>query len=372
MIDTRNAPARSLSAVATAPPAPTPGGRLIARHGADREAVEGVLAAVGGTPCVRLRRLHCGRGLRVYAKLEACNPGGSMKDRPAKRMLADAIRDGRLRPGMTVVESSSGNMAVGLAQACAYHGLKFLCVADARTQPANIALVRAYGGDVEVVQSPGESGDFLTARLERVQEILTRHPDAFWPNQYGNPSNPESHAYGTAAELLRQSGGLDAVLVATSTTGTLNGTLDCVTRTSPRTRVVAVDSSGSVLFGGTRGPRSISGLGAGVESQLALGARPHLVERVTDADCVVGCRALVQTEAILGGGSSGGLVVALTRIAGSLDRNARVGLILPDHGSRYLETVYDDQWVERECGLTEHDVADRVRRVVARTRGEAA
>lgn len=336
----------------------------------------GVLDAVGQTPCVRLRRLHFGRDLRLFAKMECCNPGGSMKDRPSRRMVETALREGRLRPGMTVVESSSGNMAVGLAQACAYHGVRFLCVADVRTQAANLALVRAYGGDVEVVERPDpETGDFLTARLNRVRQLLAGRPGMVWLNQYANAENPAAHEAGTMRELLRQSRGLDAVFVATSTTGTLNGVLACVEGQSPQTRVFAVDSAGSVLFGGAAGPRRISGLGAGVEPPLSKAARPDAVLRVDDADCVVGCRALVRLEGVLAGGSGGGLISAIAAAADSLPASSRIGLILADHGSRYLSTVYDDAWVRDACGLPAEALNRRVEALVdqaAAARREAA
>ena len=289
-----------------------------------------------------------------------------MKDRPAAAMIAAALGDGTLTPGMTVVESSSGNMAVGLAQACAYHGVKFLCIADARTQAANVDLVRAYGGDVEIIEHPDPAtGDFLTARLARIRQIVAARDDVFWPNQYANPENPRSHAAGTVRQLLAECGGLDVLLVATSTTGTLNGAIACCRRHSPRTRVVAVDAAGSVLFGGSRGPRAISGLGAGLQPPLADAAAPHDVLRVDDADCVVGCRTLVRVEGILAGGSSGGLLTALSRVAPSMETGTRVGLILPDHGSRYLQTVYRDEWVEQTCGLSEAEVSEAVTRLTA-------
>ena len=346
----------------TAPqPDPTP--HNARRH--DTRPAAGVLEAVGDTPTVPLRRMTCGRALRVFAKLEFCNPGGSMKDRPALRMVRRALADGRLRAGMTVVESSSGNMAVGLAQACAAMGLDFLCVADVRTQEANLDLVRAYGGRVEVIREPDpQTGDFLTARLNRVRAIVEECPGVFWTNQYANPENPAAHEAGTVRQLLRDSGGLDVLLIATSTTGTLNGALDCCAKHSPHTRVVAVDAAGSVLFGGQAGPRRISGLGAGMHTPLSKGASPAAVERVGDLDCVVGCRALVKLEGVLAGGSSGGLAVALSRLAGGLDLGTRVGLVLPDHGSRYLGTVYSDPWVADACGLNTAELGDRVRGAV--------
>ena len=314
-------------------------------------AYDGVLDAIGNTPTVRLRRLCRRADLVVFGKLELCNPGGSMKDRPSRQMLADALADGRLRPGMTVVESSSGNMGIGLAQACAYYGLRFLCVTDPRTQPTNVRIMQAYGAEIDCVEEPDpETGDFLTARLNRVRSLVNGRSDRFWSNQYANPSNPAAHAAGTCRELFEAAGELDLLLVATSTTGTLTGCLDHCREHRPHTQVVAVDAAGSVLFGGTAGDRRISGLGAGCVPPLAENAAPDAVHRVTDRDCVVGCHRLVQREAILAGGSAGGLVHVLHRLERSLPIGTRVGMILADGGGRYLHTIYDPAWVKQVTG----------------------
>ena len=322
-------------------------------HRDRRSAVcDNVLDAIGQTPTVRLDRIAARRDLEVFAKLEFCNPAGSMKDRPSRAMLEEAISDGRLRPGMTVVESSSGNMGIGLAQACAYHGYRFVCVVDPRTQPTNLQVMRAYGAVIDLVEQPDPaSGDFLTARINRVREYVAGG-GVFWPNQYANTDNPGAHAAGTARELHEAAGDLDLLLIATSTTGTLGGCLQYFSQASPETRVAAVDASGSVLFGGEAGSRRISGLGAGKIPELATETRPDAVYRVSDLDCVVGCRKLVRAEAILAGGSSGGLVQTLGRLEHTLPLGHRIGMIFADGGARYLETVYNDQWVEDATGCS--------------------
>ena len=332
-----------------------------------------MLEAIGDTPVVQLDRLvPTTPGLpqpQVFAKLELCNPGGSMKDRPALAMIDAAIADGRLRPGMRVVESSSGNMGIGLAQACSMRGYRFTCVVDPRTQAANVKLMRAYGAEIERVEQPDEAtGDFLTARLARVQQLLEAGRAAgepvFWPNQYGNAANAHAHECGTARELhqtLAASGRqLDVLLVATSTTGTLAGCLDYLRRESPETRVVAVDAAGSVLFGGVAGQRRISGLGAGRVTDLSRRLQPDAVVRVSDLDCIVGARRLARREAVLAGGSAGGLVVALERLRPTLGQACNVAMIVADGGGRYLETVYDDDWVHEATGCSPHELEQRV------------
>lgn len=323
---------------------------------------DGILDAIGDTPLVALHRYLERSDLQLWGKLEAVNPGGSAKDRPAARMLADAWADGRLRPGSTVIESSSGNMGVGLAQACGRYGVALICVTDSRASPATIATMRALGADVRIVTEPDPAtGDLLAARLALVASLLADVPDAFWTDQYANPSNAAAHQDGTMAEILDDlDDDLDYVFVATSTTGTLRGCTDVLRARGLRTQVVAVDAAGSALFGGVRGPRLLPGFGAGVETALSAGASFEHLARVSDLDCVVGCRRLAAREAILAGASGGGAMAAMDRLAPTMAPGSRCAVILADGGTRYLDTVYDDAWVQERLGC---DPAELHRRV---------
>jgi cysteine synthase len=143
----------------------------------------GVLAAVGNTPLVKLERVFPYQPFHLFAKLEMLNPGGSTKDRPALNIIRRAVESGALRPGAVVIESSSGNMGVGLAQACSYYGLKFICVVDPKTMQQNINILRAYGAEVDLVVEPDPvNKDFLLARLNRVRQLLASTDNSFWPN----------------------------------------------------------------------------------------------------------------------------------------------------------------------------------------------
>lgn len=325
---------------------------------ASRGPVDGVLDAIGGTPLVRLRRLLDRGDVEVYAKVEAMNPGGSAKDRPAAAMVRAALADGLVAPGGTIVESSSGNMGVGLAQACRYHGLRLICVVDERTTDVNVATLRALGADVRVVRRPDPAtGDLLAARLALVRHLVDTTPDAYWPDQYGNPANPQ----GTMREIDEAlDGALDVLLVATSTTGTLGGCRAYLRAHGRSTAVVAVDAVGSALFGGARADRRIPGFGAGVETALSRETEPERVLRVDELETVVGCRRLVDREAIFAGGSSGAVAAAAELLAAELRPGARMALILADGGRGYLSTVYDDAWVQRELGCP----PDRLRGLV--------
>jgi 2,3-diaminopropionate biosynthesis protein SbnA len=324
-----------------------------------RAPLEGVLDAIGDTPLVALRRLVLDRRIDVWAKLESANPGGSAKDRSAVGMIHDAIERGLIGPGSTVIESSSGNLGVGLAQACRYHGMHLICVVDARAHDTNIRTMRALGVDVRIVTRPDpETGDLLVARLKLVADLLAATPGSFWPNQYANPANPAAHAAGTMREIDEAlDGELDYLFVATSTTGTLRGCSDYLREHDRATRVVAVDAVGSALFGGHTGRRLLPGFGAGVETTLSREASFDQLVRVSDLDCVIGCRRLAEREAILAGASSGGVAYALAAVASSMPPESRCAVILPDGGTGYLGTVYDDGWVARELGCDPLELA---------------
>ena len=314
-----------------------------------------VLEAIGSTPVVRLSRLFASTGLEVYAKLEGLNPGGSIKDRPAYNILTKAIEAGEVDARTTVVESSSGNFAIGLAQVCAYLGLPLICVVDIKTTAQNMRIIEAYGARVDLVSKPDPAtGEYLQARLNRIKEILASVPNAFWPNQYANRNNSGSHFGSTMPEIVDVLGPeLDYVFIGTSTCGTLRGCSDYIRERGLRTKVVAVDAAGSVIFGRPQGKRLLPGHGAGIVPTLFRQDLAQIVVHVSDLDCVLGCRRLVQTEAILAGASSGGVITALERLAGEgqLTAGSRCVAILADRGERYLDTVYSDSWVEAQLGV---------------------
>ncbi|MBZ2409391.1 2,3-diaminopropionate biosynthesis protein SbnA [Streptomyces sp. L06] len=317
----------------------------------------GILTAVGNTPLVELEKIAADFDFRVFAKVERFNPGGSIKDRPALNMLLGKVRSGELVPGRhTVVESSSGNLAIGLAQFCCYYGLRFICVVDVRTTEQNLAVLRAYGAEVEVVTEPDPaSGEFLPCRLRRVRELAAEIPDAYLPDQYANPHNAAAH-HTTMREIDEAlKGEVDYVFCAAGTTGTLVGCAAYVREHGLSTSLVAVDAVGSVLFDSPVScSRLIPGHGTSVRPALFDPAAADHVVHVTDLEAVVGCRRLVRREALLAGGSSGAIVSALERTAPVIPAGSTVVLVLPDGGDRYLDTVYSDTWVRHHFGDVAH------------------
>lgn len=310
----------------------------------------GVLEAIGNTPLIKLERLFKNNGRSFYAKLEALNPGGSIKDRTAYKIVSDALATGEIQPGDTLIESSSGNMAIGLAQACRYYDLNLIVVVDPNVNQQNIRILEAYGACVEWVHEPDPEEGFLGARLNRVQALLAMIPNSYWTNQYANPNNPAAH-YETMAEIVADIGyAPDYLFLATSTCGTLMGCAQYIEARQLPTKIVAVDAVGSVIFGTPSAPRLIPGHGAGRPSQLLDEACVDSVVHVSDWECVLGCRNLLQEEAILAGGSSGAVITAVSHKQASLPENATIAMILCDRGERYLETIYNDAWVQKNFG----------------------
>ena len=317
----------------------------------------GILSTIGNTPLVRLDRLLPRLRARVYAKMERFNPGGSVKDRTALSMLLQLIRSGALDPARSVVvESSSGNLAIGLAQVCRYFGLRLICVVDAKTTEQNLAILKAYGATVEVVEEPDRAtGEFLPARLHRVRELVANTPHAFWPDQYANPLNPKAHEE-TMREITEAlDGRVDYLFCSVSTTGTLRGCVEYIRANRIGTTCVAVDAAGSVLFGPSSPKRRlIPGHGASVRPALLDPSLPDVVVHVADLDCIVGCRRLTSREAILAGGSSGATVAALEKLSSVIAEDSNCVLVFPDGGDRYLDTIYSDQWVTKHFGEVFH------------------
>lgn len=331
-------------------PMATPGDTPVRRVAAN------ILETIGGTPLVRLEKLFPGLPFELYAKLEALNPGGSIKDRPALEIFREGLRSGLIRPGSVIVESSSGNMGIALAQACRYYGLRFICVVDPKASPQNLRVLRAYGAEIDLVPEPDpETGEFLKARLDRVRQILGERPDAVWPNQYESLLNPGSHFRTTMHEVAAAlDGRVDVLFVGTSTCGTIRGCAEYVRDHGLKTRVVAVDALGSRIFSDVEAKRRLPGLGAGIHPPLLDRGLVDEVVHVTDLDCVAFCRRLVVREAILAGGSSGGVLAAVDQLRARIPAGARCVALLPDRGERYLETVFSDDWVRENFGEVEH------------------
>ncbi|NWO17923.1 MAG: pyridoxal-phosphate dependent enzyme [Corynebacterium sp.] len=300
---------------------------------------------IGDTPLVRLDRLARDWNFNLWAKLEAYNPGGSAKDRTARAMVTASS----LNPGATVVESSSGNLGIALSREAVLGDWTFHCVVDPRANRTTVAHMKALGTVVHQITEPDpETGDWLVARRARVAQLLEQMPEALCLDQYSNTAAFAAHEKGTMTEIVAQLGHApDHLLVAVSTTGTIGGCLRYVASNNVATQVTAVDAEGSVLFDGCPGTRHLPGFGAGMVPELSKQLSPHRVIRINDRASVDAARKLVRTEAILPGASGGAVIAAVEKLRPSIADGSDVVVIVHDDGTRYMDTMYNDDWVEK-------------------------
>jgi N-(2-amino-2-carboxyethyl)-L-glutamate synthase len=286
--------------------------------------------------------------LDLHAKLEFCNVNGSSKDRTALWILQQAIRRGDIRRGTTVVESSSGNLAVALASFCATLGIPFVPVLDPNCNRTTEAFLRVVCPRVEMVTKPDGTGGYLRTRLERVRELIARDETWYWPDQYCNADAAEAHYRFTGAELCAALPRLDYLFVGVGTGGTIAGLSHRVKESFPGCAVIAVDAVGSAIFGSPPAPRLIPGLGSSIVPPLVRRAIVDEVVHVPELDTIAGCHELLATHGVLAGGSSGSVYHAIQRYFAANPvprRRPTVAFVSADRGHAYADTIYNPAWV---------------------------
>ncbi len=284
-------------------------------------------------------------GRRLYLKIEGFNFAGSIKLKPAVEMVERAERDGVLRPGSVLVESSSGNLGVALSVIAASKGYGFVCVIDPRCNPATSQLMESLGAHVDLVTEPDPVDGFLGARLNHVKELCDSDPRYVWLNQYVNEGNWGAHYRWTGPQIAAQFPELDVVFVGAGTTGTLMGCARYFRDHRPAVRVVAVDAAGSVSFGGPPATRLIPGLGMSVRPPQLDESLVDDVVVVEEVDTIRTCHRLAG-RGLLFGGSTGTVVHGAARwLAEHHADDATAVAISPDLGRPYLDTIYDPSWV---------------------------
>jgi cystathionine beta-synthase len=307
---------------------------------------DSILDTVGETPVVRLSRIGAGLGAQIVAKLESFNPGGSIKDRVALRLVEAAERDGRLRPGGTIIEPTSGNTGTGLAIAARLKGYRVIAVMPDKMSKEKIDLLRAYGA--EVVVAPTDVAPDSPQSYYRVADRLTEEiPGAFQPNQYKNPANPETHYLTTGPELWRQTGGkITHLVVGVGTGGTITGVARYLREQNPDIEVIGADPVGSIYSNEEVHPYLVEGVGEDFWPQTF---DPQVVDRyitVSDRDSFLTTRRLAAEEGLLVGGSCGLAVHAALEVARGLE-HGMVAVILPDGGRAYLSKIFNDAWMSQ-------------------------
>lgn len=295
-----------------------------------------VLELIGATPMVRLNKQTGPLDAEVLVKLESFNPGGSVKDRIAMSMILSAEKEGRLQPGDTILEPTSGNTGIGLAMLAAARGYRLILVMPETMSLERRTLLKAFGA--EYILTPGAKG--MKGTLEKVEEILLERPEYFVPQQFANPANPQIHRETTAREVLEQTGGrLDAFVAGVGTGGTITGVGEVLKKEKPAVQVVVVEPAASpVLSGGAPGPHKIQGIGAGFVPSVLNCAVIDRIITVTNEEAMQTARRLAVDEGLLLGISSGAAVFAALQIARELGDGRRVVTVAPDTGERYLST----------------------------------
>jgi cystathionine beta-synthase len=323
---------------------------------------DNILETVGKTPLVRLNRVAHSAGCPVYAKIEFMNPGGSVKDRIGTNMIAEAEVSGRLKPGGTVVESTSGNTGVGLAITCAIKDYKAVFVMPDKMSQEKIQLLRAFGAKV-VITPTAVAPEDPRSYYSVANRIVAETPNAILANQYHNPENPHSHYLTTGPEIWEQTRGkVTDVVVGMGTGGTISGVGKYLKERNPEVRMVGVDPTGSILLETWQAGKvpddveattyKVEGIGEDfLPSALDLSIIDQIL-RVTDRESFLWTRRMVKEEGIFCGGSSGAAVAVAVRYAQDLDPDRLVVVLLPDSGARYLSKVFDDKWM-RENGFLE-------------------
>ena len=331
-----------------------------------------MLGLVGATPIVRLPKLSPRGGAEVLAKLEYLNPGGSVKDRIGLPMIEAAERDGKLRPGGTIVEPTSGNTGVGLAIAAAIKGYRCIFVMPDKMSQEKIALLRAYGAEVVITPTAvdHDSPESYYSVSDRLAEEI---PGGFKPDQYSNMSNPEAHYRLTGPEIWEQTGGeLDAIVVSVGTGGTISGVGRYFKEHKPEVLIVGADPEGSVYTAQSDEdlhPYLVEGIGKDTWPKTM---DPAVVDewiRISDRDSFRWARRLAREEGILAGGSGGTSVYAAVQVARRLGPGKRVLTLIPDSGRSYLSKLYDDNWMLEHGFLERHAPSPTVEEVLRAKHG---
>lgn len=307
------------------------------------------LELIGRTPLLKLSRLVEKDHASLYAKLEMFNLTGSVKDRSALGMIEVAEKDGLLKPDSIIIESTSGNLGISLAMIAQYKGYKFMCILDPKAEEGKINAMRAYGAVIVMIDRPDEEGGYQKPRIAKVKELLQTIPNAVNLDQYNNPSNPKAHYRTTGPEIYEDlEGKVDVLIGAVSTGGHLCGTAKYLKGKIPEIWVVGVEPNGSVLFGGKYKPYLQQGTGLSFQAGNYDESLIDEKIKVSDEDAFRTIRELAKREVILVGGSSGGIIHVALQKARVLPPDKNIVAILPDHGDRYLTTIFSDEWLREK------------------------
>ena len=307
-----------------------------------------ILDTVGKTPIVKLAKIGAELNCQLFAKCEFLSPGGSLKDRIGVRMIEEAEKEGRINPGDTLIEPSSGNTGIGLALAAAVKGYKLIITMPEKMSMEKELVLKALGA--EIVRTPTEvAHDDPESLLGVAKRLQSEIPNSHILDQYANPNNPDAHYYGTAEEILDEFGeNLAMVVIGAGTGGTITGVAKKLKEAIPNIEIVGVDPIGSILGGGTNtGTYHVEGIGYDFFPKVLDNTLVDRYIKTNDQDAFTMARRLIKEEALLIGGSCGSIVWGAIEAAQNLDSDKNVLVILPDSIRNYLSKFVSDEWMDK-------------------------
>lgn len=311
--------------------------------------ITSILETIGNTPLITIPNSNKRDEGRILFKYERNNPGGSIKDRPAMHMIEEAEQRGLLKPGGTIIESSSGNFGISLAMIGAAKGYHVIILVDPKTTSTNLALLKCFGAEVIVVTEQDDCGSYHKTRIALANKLAKERKNSFRPDQCFNLLNSEAHYKSTAREIMDDcANNITAFIASVSTGGQLGGISKYLKTFMPEVKIIGVDAVGSVIFGGNAHSYRIPGIGLGwTPNNLAM-EYIDCVYKISDEQAFLTARALARNEGILMGPSSGACALVALKVAQNLTPQDCIVCMISDGGDRYVQTLFNDEWMRQQ------------------------